>query len=106
MDVLTNKRYKSYDKLSRYTTFPTYYHTLDDKYVYGVTNQLDDSTRYSSYIVKRNDTWDKISLDAYNNPVYYWIICDFNRIQDPFEEPKEGTKIMIPVLSTVKFRRV
>lgn len=106
MNVLKDKKYRSYDKLSRYTTFPYYYHTLDKKYVYGTTSHLDDKTVYKLYKVQLNDTWDKIALDAYNNPVYYWILCDFNGIQDPFKEPEVGMYIKIPVLSTIEFRRL
>lgn len=106
MDVLKNKQYKSYKRLSRYTTFPIYYHTVDDKYVYGTTNHLLKNTPYTLYKVKKNDTWDSIALDAYNNPVYYWIICDFNDIQDPFIEPEKDTFIKIPVLSSVRYHEV
>ena len=106
MDVLKDKKYRSYDKLSRYSIFPYYYHTLDDKYIYGTTSHLSDDNLYTLYTVKQNDTWDKIALDAYNNPVYYWIICDFNGVQDPFLEPAVGLQIKIPVLSTIHYRRV
>lgn len=106
MDVLKNKEYKSYNKLSRYTTFPTYYHTVDDKYVYGITSHLLKNTPYSLYRVQRNDTWDSIALEAYNNPVYYWILCDFNDVQDPFDEPKLDSYIKIPVLSSIRFHEV
>lgn len=106
MDVLKDKQYKNYDKLSRYTSFPTYYHTIDDKYVYGTTSKLKKDISYSLYRVKVNDTWDSIALEAYNNPVYYWIICDYNDVQDPFEEPKLGSYVRIPVLSLIQFEEV
>ena len=106
MDVLKDKKYKSYDKLSRYTIFPYYYHTIDKKYVYGTTSHLNENNLYKLYKVQPNDTWDKIALEAYNNPVYYWIICDFNGIQDPFEEPLVGSYVKIPVLSTIGYRRI
>lgn len=106
MDVLKNKQYKSYDKLSRYTTFPIYYHTIDNKYVYGTTNHLLKNITYTLYKVKKNDTWDSIALEAYNNPVYYWIICDFNDIQDPFIEPEPDTYVKVPVLSLIRYHEV
>ena len=106
MDILKNKQYKSYRKLSRYTTFPIYYHTLDNKYVYGTTSHLGQDISYTLYKVKNNDTWDSIALEAYNNPVYYWILCDFNEVQDPFREPAPGTYIRIPVLSLIRFNEV
>ena len=104
MSVLTNKTYKNYDRWSRYSSFPYYYHTKDDKYVYGTTQYLDDTTVYTLYTVKRNDTLDSIALDYYNNPTYFWIICSFNHIQDPFIELKEGQQLKIPSISNLKFK--
>ena len=103
MDVLKNKSYKSYKKLSRYSNFPYYYHTLDDKYVYGITAHLKNDTPYILHTVKKSDTLDSLALYYYNNPTYYWIICDFNRIQDPFIDLEEGQKIKIPSFSTIEF---
>lgn len=103
MDVLKNKSYKSYNGLSRYSNFPIYYNSLDNKYVGGTTAYLDNTTIYTLYEVKKGDTFDSIALDAYNNPTYYWIILSYNHIQDPFEEPKEGTYLRIPSKSTIRY---
>lgn len=103
MDVLTNKSYKSYDRLSRYSNFPYYYNIVDNKYIYGVTAQLNDNTSYVVHVVKKNDTFDTLALYYYGNPTYYWIICDFNHIQDPFTELKQGDKIKIPTFSTIEY---
>lgn len=102
-DVLTSKSYKSYNKLSRYAYFPYYYNTVDDKYVYGITANLDTSTAFSEYVVKAGDTLDLIALNHYNDPTRYWIIADFNRILDPFEKLTVGQKLKIPVLSNIEF---
>ena len=103
MDVLRGKQYKSYDRLSRYSNFPIYYNTLNDKYCSGTTTYLNEDTDYILYKVVKNDTYDSISLYYYNNPTYYWIICNFNRIADPFEKPKPGTKLKIPIISNIEF---
>lgn len=103
MDILKDKQYKSYDKLSRYSPFPVYYNELDNKYMYGTTNHLNDTTKYGLYQVQTNDTYDLIALKFYNNPTYYWIICDFNRINDPFKTPIPGVYIKIPAISTLEF---
>ena len=84
MSILINKRTKQYDKLSRYEGFPYYYHKLDDKHVYGTTAWLNDETPFTLHIVKKDDTIDKLALYYYNNPTLFWIICDFNRITDPY----------------------
>lgn len=103
MDVLRKRQYKQYQKLSRYQLSPIYYHTLDDRYVQHTAYNLYDDTAYIWHITSETDTWDNIALFYYGNPVYYWIICDFNRIQNPFDMPKPGTRIMIPSFSDIKF---
>ena len=105
MEVLTNKSYHETtgSGLSRYTPFPFYYHRIDDKYVGGTTAYLKNTTVYSLHTVSRGETFDTLALDYYNNPTLYWVICSFNRIQDPFRELQEGEKIKIPSLSSIEF---
>lgn len=103
MSTLSNKQYREYSKLSRYSSFPIYYHTKDDKYIAGTTAYLRNDTPHTSYIVAHNDTWDSIALKFYNNPTLYWIICSFNHIQDPYINPKQGSIVHIPSISTIEF---
>lgn len=106
MNVLTDKSYKSYSKLSRYSQSPYYYHTIDKKYITGTTTYLKNDTPYTTHVVQAGDTFDSIALDYYNNPTYFWIICSFNRIQDPFTELYVGQKIKVPTLSNIEFEVV
>lgn len=103
MDSLKNKFFKDYDRLSRYASFPCYYNSLDDKYVTGSISPLSKDCLYSTYKVNVDETYDLIALKAYNNPTYYWIICDFNDIIDSLEPPVPGTYLKIPLLSQIKF---
>ena len=103
MSKLSNKTYKQYSYVSRYNVFPTYYHVHDKKYFYGLTAYLDDSTVYTNHVVKRGDTFDSLALKYYNNPTYYWIICSFNHIQNPYKELKEGETIKIPSFSNIQY---
>ena len=103
MDVLKNKTYKTFSKISRYNTTPCYYHILDDKYLCGFSKRLKTDTPYVIHTVQKNDTFDSIALYYYNNPTYFWVICDFNRINDPFIELQEGQKIKIPSFSALQF---
>lgn len=105
MDVLKDKQYRNYSYLSRYSSFPFYYNTEDKKYIYGTTSQLNQDITYILYKVKANDTLDSIALDYYNNPTFFWIIADFNQIQDPFIQLIEGTEIKIPTLSEISFEQ-
>lgn len=104
MDKLIDKTYRKYKRLSRYSTFPYYYDTEDNKYIYGTVSHLDPTTPYTSYVVKKNDTYDSISLAFYGSPLYFWVICDFNNINDPFGVPAEGSSLSIPILSSIEFQ--
>lgn len=99
-----NKAYKVYEKLSRYESFPYYYDTVSQKYVYGVTAYLDEDTPYTIHVTGKYDTLDSLALYYYNNPTYYWIIADFNRILDCYTKLPEGAPIKIPSISSIKFK--
>jgi len=103
MSKLTNKSYKNYDKFSRYSSFPYYFHTVDNKYIYGTTQHLRDNIPYTIHTVKNGDNLDTLALKYYNNPTYYWIIADFNKINDPYIKLKEGMQIRIPSFSMLAF---
>ena len=103
MDVLTHKQYKQYNYTSRYAVSPIYYHTLDDKYLVGRDKWLKDDTLYQNYTVRKGDTYVSLALRFYNNPTYFWIICSYNRVLDPFEKPKVGSTIKIPSISNIEF---
>ena len=104
MDVLKDKQLRAYDRLSRYSNFPFYYNTLDEKYIYGTTTYLKNNTPYKVYKIKQNDTLDSIAFQHYNDPTYYWVICDFNRIKDPFEDLVVGSYLRLPVLSSIEYK--
>lgn len=103
MSILKNKSYKRYDRMSRYATTPYYYNNRFDKYNFGTWSYLDDTTAYELYLVQPQDTYDKIALKYYNRPDYFWVICNFNRIENCFDDPMAGTYLKIPVVSELIF---
>ena len=103
MSKLINKKYKKYDYLSRYASFPIYYHIDDLKYVMGTTSQLNDNIPYVLRKVKQHETLDSIALDVYNNPTFFWVLADFNKIQNPYKKLKVGSTLKIPSLSDISF---
>lgn len=103
MDILTNKQYKDYNSVSRYSAFPIYYNTRDNKWVMGSTNALSQDCQYSVHKVLKFEDYDTIALLHYGNPTLYWVICDFNNIVDPFVPPAPGSTLKIPVLSHISF---
>ena len=102
-DILTNKQRKSYKKISRYSGIPYYYNTVDNRYHYGMGTNLREDTPYKSHKVVEGDTLDSLALYYYNNPTYFWIIADYNRIQDPYIQLEVGSQIKIPTFSTIEF---
>lgn len=105
MDVLKDKQSKTYSYISRYSAFPFYYNTLDNKYIYGVTSQLDKNIPYVAHKIEQSDTLESLALKYYGRPDYYWVIADFNSIQDPFIHLKEKFEIIkIPALSNISYQ--
>ena len=104
MDVLKNRNYKDFDYTCRYSGVPYYYHTLDEKYIFGLTSNLSKNTSYTLHNVKDTDTLDGLALKYYNNPTFYWIIAYFNDIQDCLIKLADEYKVIkIPTITGVKF---
>jgi len=104
MDVLKNKTFAKFDYICRYSNIPYYYHTIDDKYVYGLSTNMRKDTSYTLYKVKPEDTLDSIALDYYNNPTLFWIIAYFNDIQDCFIRLYDKYKVIkIPTYTALQF---
>ena len=106
MDVLKDESTRLYDYISRYTAFPYYYNSQDDKYIYGLTSQLNDDVTYVAHKIKQSDTLDSLSLFYYGRPDLYWIIADFNKIQDPFIKLYGNYESLnIPTLNRISFKK-
>lgn len=105
MDVLKDKSKKSYAHVSRYSSFPFYYHTKDDKYIYGITSQLIQDVPYVAHTLTEGDTLDSLADHYYGRPDLYWVIADYNKIQDPFINLLSKFKVLlIPSLSNITFK--
>lgn len=102
-EILTNKTYRNYNYTCRYTPIPYYFHKVDNKYVYGTSSQLIKNNTFVYHTINQNDTLDSLSLVYYNSPLYFWVIADFNDIQDPLADLKIGEKIKIPTLANIQF---
>lgn len=103
--VLTNKSRRDYDYTSRYAPFPYYYHSTDKKYVYGITNNLQFGTEHKLHKVEDTDTLDYLALKYYGRPDLYWVIADYNRIQDPYIKLIDKFRnIYIPALSKIRYK--
>lgn len=103
MEILKDKAYKDYDYVSRYASFPYYYNTEDNKYIYGITSHLKKDAPFVLHKTQMRDTYDSIALKYYGNPTYFWVICDFNDIQDPFSDIPVGIHLKVPTLSIISF---
>lgn len=107
MDILQDKQYKTYAYISRYSSFPIYYNTVDDKYVYSLTEQLLEDVPYTAHKVGQKDTLDSLALTYYGRPDLFWVIADYNRINDPFIKLSDNLQIIkIPTLSNIEFGEI
>lgn len=106
MGVLKNKTYKDYNYVSRYSPFPYYYNKNDNKHIYGITAYLDNTTVYTLHTIEQGDTLDRLALDYYNNPTLYWVICSYNRIQNPYKKLIVGNTLKIPSLSNIEYDKL
>ena len=104
--MLVNKQRADYLYFCRYQNTDYYYDTKDQRYIMGVSQWLSNETPYIKHTVKKNDTYDSLALQYYNNPTYWWVIADFNRKTDPFEKPKVGETIEIPIFSNLEFEGI
>ena len=102
-NILTDKQFRTYNKISRYSGVPYYYNSMDNKYIYGTGKNLKADTTYKLHKIKEGESLDSLALYYYNNPTYFWIIADFNRIQDPYIKLKVGSKLKIPTFSSIEF---
>ena len=105
MDTLKDKQKRDYPYLSRYASFNIYYNSQDNKYIYGLTGQLSKDIEYVAHKVTQFDTLDSLAEKYYGRPDYYWIIADFNNIQDPLIKLFNNYKVInIPSLSNIYFK--
>lgn len=105
MDVLRDKKRRAdYDALSRYEIFSYYFHSLDEKFIYGITNHLSQDIEFVLHTITEKDTLDNLSLKYYGRPDYFWIIADFNNIKDPFKPLfKAFREVKIPNMGQLSF---
>lgn len=59
------------------------------------TEDLDPSL-YQDYYVQDTDTWTGISYKFYKTYKLWWLVCKFNGVLNPLEDPKGGTLLKIP----------
>lgn len=104
MDILTNRRIESYDYNSRYATVPYFFNTVDKRQIYGIGTAFDKNIQWVLHVVKQQDTLDRLALQYFGNPTFWWIIAYFNDIQDAFENLSAKFRtIKIPSISKISF---
>lgn len=104
MDSLKDKKYASFDYISRYASTPYYYHTIDQREVPGIGKNMLKNIPWVAHKVVSTDTLDKLALTYYNNPTYWWVIAYFNDIQDAFINLKDSfDTLKIPSITSVSF---
>ena len=105
MNVLKDKSSRTYFYTSRYATLPYYYNTLDKKYMYGISKNLNTNTDYVLHNLVDSDSLDSLALKYYGRPDLFWVIADFNNLNDPYIRLVDKmSSIKIPALSEIAWR--
>ena len=105
MNVLKDKSSRTYFYTSRYATLPYYYNTLDKKYMYGISKNLNTNTDYILHNLVDSDSLDSLALKYYGRPDLFWVIADFNNLNDPYIKLVDKmSSIKIPALSGITWR--
>ena len=105
MNVLKDKSSRTYFYTSRYATLPYYYNTLDKKYMYGISKNLNTNTDYVLHNLVDSDSLDSLALKYYGRPDLFWVIADFNNLNDPYIRLVDKmSSIKIPALSGIAWR--
>ena len=105
MNVLKDKSSRTYFYTSRYATLPYYYNTLDKKYVYGISKNLNTNTDYVLHNLVDSDSLDSLALKYYGRPDLFWVIADFNNLNDPYIRLVDKMSLIkIPALSGITWR--
>jgi hypothetical protein len=97
----------------RYENFLNIYTDTDDNRFYNLLRSINilpanNSSAEDEYDVELNDTWILISYKYYGTIYLWWLVCEYNRIQDASKMPEAGTRIKLlkkdlvaPVLSNL-----
>ena len=105
MNVLKDKSSRTYFYTSRYATLPYYYNTLDKKYMYGISKNLNTNTDYVLHNLVDSDSLDSLALKYYGRPDLFWVIADFNNLNDPYIRLVDKmSSIKIPALPGITWR--
>ena len=105
MQKLVDKQSYTFDYKSRYTGIPYYYDTQAHREVAGICKQISFDTPYVLHKIEISDSLDSLSLEYYGNPIYWWAIAAFNKINDPFIDLSLHYKsLKIPSISSIVFK--
>lgn len=84
----------------RYENFFNVY-TDDDSYkFYNILKGIsifnsENSEAEEIYYTKPIDTWPFISYKFYNTIDLWWLVCTYNQVKNPMQNPEPGTKLRL-----------
>ncbi len=84
----------------RYENFFNVYKDDNGFYFYNLLCSINlfpapNSDVEDEYVIKFNDTWASISYKYYNTMDLWWLVCAYNKIQNPVIRPSNGTVIKL-----------
>jgi hypothetical protein len=86
--------------LYRYENFFNIYTDNDENRFYNLLRSINifpanDTSVEDDYSVKLNDTWLLISYKYYGTIYLWWLVCEYNRVDNPTIQPTHGTVIKL-----------
>ena len=73
--------------------------------MYGISKNLNTNTDYVLHNLVDSDSLDSLALKYYGRPDLFWVIADFNNLNDPYIRLVDKmSSIKIPALSGITWR--
>lgn len=99
---MKQNEFKDLPKLSP-SRYENFFNIYTDEYDYKFYNILKSINIFSSenseieesYFVQPIDSWTYISYKKYNTTDLWWLVCEYNNIQNPLDFPDPGTELKI-----------
>lgn len=98
MEEVTNPQKLSLYRFENF--FKVFQDDIEGNLFYNILKNVsifpaNDTSIEDEYIVRPHDTWVYISYKQYNTIDLWWLVCEYNQIQNPTDFPEPGTKIKL-----------
>ena len=106
-EVQTLLKLTKHDEYKMERLFDVYKQDGGKHFYYNILNTLSftdkiDRNSYTVHICRAEELWTTISYKNYDRIDLWWIIAAINKINNTFEPPAPGTKLMVPTPAAIR----